>query len=43
VAKATNIVTMEGIHKTLKGRFRSDLAEKNFAVIKEAFVEAKTE
>ena len=43
VAKATNIVTLEGIHKTLKGRFRSDLAEKNFAVIKEAYVEAKSE
>ena len=43
VAKATNIVTLEGIHKTLKGRFRSDLAEKNFAVIKEAYAEAKSE
>ena len=43
VAKATNIVTLEGIQKTLKGRFRLDLAEKNFAVIKEAYVEAKSE
>ena len=43
VAKATNIVTLEGIQKTLKGRFRQDLAEKNFAVIKEAYVEAKSE
>ena len=43
VAKATNIVTLEGIEKTLKGRFRPDLAEKNFAVIKEAYVEAKSE
>ena len=43
VAKATNIVTLEGIQKTLKGRFRPDLAEKNFAVIKEAYVEAKSE
>jgi 2-oxoacid:acceptor oxidoreductase gamma subunit (pyruvate/2-ketoisovalerate family) len=43
VAKATNIVTLEGIQKTLNGRFRADLAEKNFAVIKEAYVEAKSE
>jgi 2-oxoacid:acceptor oxidoreductase gamma subunit (pyruvate/2-ketoisovalerate family) len=41
VAKATNIVTLEGIEKTVKGRFRPDLAEKNFAVIKEAYKEAK--
>ena len=43
VAKATDIVTLEGIEKTLKGRFRPDLAEKNFAIIKEAYEEAKTE
>ena len=43
VAKATNIVTLEGIEKTLKGRFRPDLAAKNFAVINEAYKEAKTE
>ena len=43
VAKATGIVTLEGIEKTLKGRFRADLAEKNFAVVKEAYREAKTE
>jgi len=43
VAKATGIVTLEGINKTLKVRFRADLAEKNFAVIKEAYEEAKTE
>jgi 2-oxoacid:acceptor oxidoreductase gamma subunit (pyruvate/2-ketoisovalerate family) len=43
VAKATNIVTLEGIEKTLKGRFRRDLAEKNFAVIQEAYKEAKVE
>ena len=41
VAKATNIVTLEGIEKTLKGRFRRDLAQKNFAVIQEAYKEAK--
>lgn len=43
VAKATNIVTLEGIKKTLKGRFRADLAERNFAVIQEAYQEAKVE
>ncbi len=41
VAKATNVVTLEGIEKTVKGRFKPDLAEKNFAVIKEAYKEAK--
>jgi len=43
VAKATGIVTLEGIHKTLQERFRTDLAEKNFAVIQEAYKEAKVE
>ncbi len=43
VAKATGIVTLEGIHKTLQERFRADLAEKNFAVIQEAYKEAKVE
>jgi 2-oxoacid:acceptor oxidoreductase gamma subunit (pyruvate/2-ketoisovalerate family) len=43
VAKATNIVTMEGIHKALRSKFRADLAEKNFAVIQEAYMEAKME
>ncbi len=43
VARATGAVTLEGIEKTVKERFRSDLAEKNFAVIKEAYGEAKTD
>jgi pyruvate ferredoxin oxidoreductase gamma subunit/2-oxoisovalerate ferredoxin oxidoreductase gamma subunit len=43
VAKATNIVTLAGIEKTLKGRFRPDLAKKNFDVIEEAYKEAKSE
>ena len=43
VAKATNAVTLESIEKTVKGRFRLDLAEKNFAVIKQAYLEAKCE
>ena len=43
VARATKIVTMEGIEKTVKEKFRADLAEKNMAVIKQAFEEAKVE
>jgi Pyruvate/2-oxoacid:ferredoxin oxidoreductase gamma subunit len=34
---------MEGIKKTLSTRFRADLAERNFAVVKEAYEEAKNE
>ena len=41
VAKATNIVSLETIEQTVKDRFRADLAEKNFAVIKIAYKEAK--
>jgi 2-oxoacid:acceptor oxidoreductase gamma subunit (pyruvate/2-ketoisovalerate family) len=41
VAKATGIVSLEGIEKTVKIRFRADLAEKNLAVIKEAYKDAK--
>ncbi len=43
VARATNVVSLESIEKTVKERFRLDLAEKNFAVIKEAYQEAKQE
>ncbi len=43
VAKATDVVTLEGMEKTVKGRFKPELAEKNFAVIKEAYKEAKSE
>ena len=43
VAKATGAITLEGIAKTLKGRFRPDLAEKNLAVVKQAYEEAKSE
>jgi 2-oxoacid:acceptor oxidoreductase gamma subunit (pyruvate/2-ketoisovalerate family) len=43
VAKATSIVSLESVKLTLKERFRPDLAEKNFAVIKEAYEEAKQE
>ena len=41
VAKATNIVSLDTIEQTVKDRFRTDLAEKNFAVIKKAYQEAK--
>ena len=43
VARATKIVNLESVEKTVKERFRADLAEKNFAVIKEAYQEAKQE
>jgi len=43
VARATSIVTLESVEKTVKERFRLDIAEKNFAVIKEAYKEAKQE
>jgi len=43
VARATKIVSLETIKRTLKERFRPDLAEKNLAVIKEAYKEAKEE
>lgn len=41
VAKATNIVSLDTIEQTVKDRFRTDLAEKNFAVIKKSYKEAK--
>jgi 2-oxoacid:acceptor oxidoreductase gamma subunit (pyruvate/2-ketoisovalerate family) len=43
VARATNIIALESVEKTVKERFRLDIAEKNFAVIKEAYEEAKSE
>ena len=43
VAKATNLVSLDSIELILKERFRPDLAEKNFAVINEAYNEAKQE
>ena len=43
VARATSIVSLESVEKTVKARFRLDLAEKNFAVIKEAYQEVKQE
>jgi 2-oxoacid:acceptor oxidoreductase gamma subunit (pyruvate/2-ketoisovalerate family) len=43
VARATRVVNLESIERTVKERFRLDLAEKNFAVIKEAYQEARQE
>ena len=43
VARATNLVSLNSIEITLKERFRPELAEKNFAVIKQAYTEAKQE
>ena len=43
VARATNLVSLNSIEITLKERFRPELAEKNFAVIKQAYAEAKQE
>ena len=43
VARATNVVTMESIEKTVKERFRTYLAEKNMAVIRRAFEEINQE
>ena len=43
VARATAVVSLESIERTIKERFRPDLAEKNFAVVKEAYQEARKE
>lgn len=37
VARVTGIVTLETIEKMINGRFRGDVATKNFAVVKEAY------
>lgn len=42
VARATSVVTMAGIEKTVKARFRADIAEKNLAVIRQAYEEAES-
>jgi 2-oxoacid:acceptor oxidoreductase gamma subunit (pyruvate/2-ketoisovalerate family) len=43
VARATSVVSLDSVEKIVHERFRADLAEKNFAVIKEAYEEAKQE
>jgi len=42
VAQVTQIVSLESVEKVVKERFRLDVAEKNFAVIKEAYKEVKS-
>jgi len=43
VARVTDIVSMETVEKMIKARFRPDVAEKNLAVVKEAYEEVKNE
>jgi 2-oxoacid:acceptor oxidoreductase gamma subunit (pyruvate/2-ketoisovalerate family) len=43
VARVTGIVSLETIEKMVRARFRPDVAEKNFAVVKEAYQEVKSE
>lgn len=43
VARVTGIVTLESLETVVKERFRLGVAEKNFAVIKEAYEEVRCE
>jgi 2-oxoacid:acceptor oxidoreductase gamma subunit (pyruvate/2-ketoisovalerate family) len=43
VARVTGVVNLESLEKVIKERFRKDIAEKNFTVIKEAYKEVKSE
>jgi 2-oxoacid:acceptor oxidoreductase gamma subunit (pyruvate/2-ketoisovalerate family) len=43
VARVTGIVSLKTIETMVRGRFRPDVAEKNFAVVKEAYEEVKPE
>lgn len=43
VARVTSIVKLETIERMIKGRFRADVADKNFVVVKDAFDEVKAE
>jgi len=43
VARVTGIVSLESLKKVVKERFKLDIAEKNFAVIEEAYKEVKSE
>jgi 2-oxoacid:acceptor oxidoreductase gamma subunit (pyruvate/2-ketoisovalerate family) len=43
VARVTGVVHLETVEKTIGERFRRDVAEKNFAVVKEAYQEVKPE
>jgi len=43
VTRATSLVNLQSLEKVLKKRFRKELAERNIAVVKEAYKEARTE
>jgi 2-oxoacid:acceptor oxidoreductase gamma subunit (pyruvate/2-ketoisovalerate family) len=43
VARVTGIVSLESLDRIIKERFRRDLAERNFAVVKEAYQEVRSE
>ncbi len=43
VARVTGAVALETIQEMVKERFRAEVAEKNFAVVKEAYQEVKSE
>jgi 2-oxoacid:acceptor oxidoreductase gamma subunit (pyruvate/2-ketoisovalerate family) len=43
VARVTGIVNLETVEKMIRERFRPDVAEKNFAVVKQAYQEVKSE
>jgi 2-oxoacid:acceptor oxidoreductase gamma subunit (pyruvate/2-ketoisovalerate family) len=43
VARVTGIVSLESLDRIIKERFRRDLAERNFAVAKEAYQEVRSE
>jgi Pyruvate/2-oxoacid:ferredoxin oxidoreductase gamma subunit len=43
VARVTGIVSLETIQKMINERFRADVAQKNFAVVKEAYQGVKSE
>lgn len=43
VARVTGIVSLESLKKVVKERFKLDIAEKNFAVIEEAYKEVRSE
>jgi 2-oxoacid:acceptor oxidoreductase gamma subunit (pyruvate/2-ketoisovalerate family) len=43
VARVTGIVSLETIEKMINGRFRADVATKNFAVVKEAYQRVRCE
>ena len=43
VSRVTGMVRLESIEKVVKERFRQDIAEKNIAVVKQAFKEVRSE